>query len=78
MSFEDMSNADQGSNFEEMERQLRINHRITFGNWDGNPRRCSKCNQYIETTRLQLINAQDCKKCAFGLIDDSDEELYEI
>lgn len=77
MAFEDMVNSDSGSNYEQMEMELRHKHRVKFSKWDGKPKSCKYCGRPIEEERLKLLNAITCRKCAFGINDEEEEETYE-
>ena len=76
MAFEDIVNSDSGSNYEQMEMELRHKHRVKFSKWDGKPKSCKYCGRPIEEERLKLLNATNCKKCAFGLIEEDEEDEF--
>lgn len=76
MTYEDMIDSDQGSYFEQLEMELRYKNRVKFNKWDGKPKKC-KCGNPIEHERLKLLNAITCRKCAFGLDGEEEEETYE-
>lgn len=76
MAFEDMVNSDSGSNYEQMEMELRYKHRVKFSKWDGKSKNCKYCGRPIEEERLKLLNATNCKKCAFSLIDEDEEDEF--
>lgn len=75
MSYEDLY-GDSASNFEQMEMDLRYKQRVKFSKWDGKPKSCKYCGRPIEKERLKLLNAINCKKCAFGLIEEDEEDEF--
>ena len=76
MSFEDMVKADSGSSYEQMEMELRHKHRVRFSKWDGKTKSCKYCGSPIEEERLKLLNAINCKRCAFGLTNNEEEDEF--
>jgi RNA polymerase-binding transcription factor DksA len=74
MSYEDLY-GDSASNFEQMEMELRYKQRVRFSKWDGKPKLCKYCGRPVEKERLKLLNAINCKKCAFGLTDEEEDEF---
>jgi RNA polymerase-binding transcription factor DksA len=76
MSFEDIVKADQGSQYELMEMELRYKQRVKFNKWDGKDKKCKKCGRLIEHERLKLLNAVECKRCAFGLTDEEEDDEF--
>ena len=76
MAYEDMIDSDQGSYFEQLEMELRCKNRVKFSKWDGKPKSCKYCGRPIEKERLKLLNATNCKKCAFGLIEEDEEDEF--
>ena len=71
MSYE--YSADSSANFEQQYLELILANRVKYSDWDGKPRKCRTCNKYIETGRLKLINATQCKSC-IQQIDWEDDE----
>lgn len=73
MSFEDMVDADKGSYFTNKHLELRLENRIKYSEWDGNPRQCKSCGKLVEEVRLKLLNATQCSKCVQQIDWDDDD-----
>ena len=65
--------ADSSANFEQQYLKITLDNRVICTGWDGKPRKCRTCNKYVETERLKLINATQCKTC-IQQIDWEDED----